>query len=498
MELKLGKTNILCLDTAMEEIQNCEQTQEIKLPDGMPDIGQILSSWGQVILRGKEWRGDSIAFSGGMMVWVLYEAEDGSGERCIDAWIPFQMKWDLPSGTPEGTIRMECRVRFVDARSVSARKIMVRAGIGALAVAMTPGSVEVFEPEEGMQDTQLLRSVYPVRLAKEAGEKTFLQDEELMLPDSAPQIDKLVYYRMEPRVQDKKVLANKVVFRGNTNLHILFWGESGQLCSWDFEVPFSQYADLSGEYGSDAQADFMLGTTSLDLDLDEEGHLHLKCGEVAQYLITDKQPVTLIEDAYSPGRELEIQQEMLEMPAILESRRETLYGEETIPGEGNVAADVSFLPDFPRQSRTDRGVEMEIPGMFQVLYYGEDGRLHSGSARWEGKQTVPADENSRILALPAAGIPQAVMGNGSILMKAELPVDMVTTTRQGIPMVTGVTLGQQQPLDPGRPSLILRRAGEKRLWDIAKSCGSTVEAIRKANDLTEEPAPNQMLLIPVP
>lgn len=497
MELKLGKTNILCLDTAMEEIQNSEQTQEIKLPDGMPDIGQILCSWGQVILRGKEWRGDCIAFSGGMMVWVLYEAEDGSGEKCIDAWIPFQMKWDLPAGTPEGSIRMECRTRFVDARSVSARKIMVRAGIGALAIAMINSSVEVYTPEEGTQDAQLLRSVYPVRLPKEAGEKTFLQDEELMLPDSAPQIDKLVYYRMEPRMQDKKVLASKVVFRGVTNLHILFWGDSGRLCSWDFEVPFSQYADLSGEYSSDAQADFLLCPTSLDVEMDDEGHLRLKCGVVAQYLITDKQPVTLIEDAYSPGRDLEIQQEMLEMPAILENRRETLYGEETIPGEGSEAADISFLPDFPRQNRTDSGVEMEVPGMFQVLYYGEDGRLHSGSARWEGKQTIPADENSRILAIPSSGTPQAVMGSGSIPMKAEMPMDMVTTTRQGIPMVTGVTLGQQRPLDPARPSLILKRAGEKRLWDIAKSCGSTVEAIRKANDLTEEPAPGQMLLIPV-
>lgn len=497
MELKLGKTNILCLDTALEEVQNSEASQEIKLPDAMPDIGQILSSWGQVILRGKEWRGDSIAFSGGMMVWVLYAPEDGSGEKCIDAWIPFQMKWDLPAGTPEGTIRIQCLTRFVDARPVSARKIMVRAGIGALAIAMTPGSVEVYTPEEGTQDTQLLRSVYPVRLPKEAGEKTFLQDEELSLPDSVPQIEKLVYYRMEPRLQDRKVLASKVVFRGVTDLHILFWAETGQLHSWDFEVPFSQYADLSGEYGSDAQADFLLCPTSLDLEVDDEGHLRFKCGVAAQYLITDKQPVTLIEDAYSPGRDLEIQQEMLEMPAILENRRETLYGEETIQGEANVAADVSFLPDFPRQNRTADGVEMEIPGVFQTLYYGEDGRLHAGSARWEGKQSIPADENSRILALPSSGTPQAVVGNGSILVKAEVPMDMVTTSRQGIPMVTGVTLGELRPADPGRPSLILRRAGEKRLWDIAKSCGSTVEAIRKANGLTEEPAPNQMLLIPV-
>lgn len=498
MELNFEKTMFSCLDPAVQEIQNSEQTQEIKLPDGMPDIGHILSAWGQVILRSKEWRSDSIAFSGGMMVWVLYAPEDGAGERCIDAWIPFQMKWDLPAGTPEGDIRVQCLPRFVDARSVSARKIMVRAGLTAMATAFAPKTVEVCIPDSVPAGVELLRSVYPVRLPVEAGEKTFLQDEDLTLPDSAPQPDQLIYYRMEPRIAEKKVLSNKVVFRGNTNLHVLYRSEEGQLHSWDYELPFSQYAELNGQHSTDAQADVLLSPTSLELELDDEGHLRLKCGIVAQYLITDKQQLELIEDVYSPGRELGMQMETLELPAVLENRRENVYGEQAISGEANIAADVSFLPEFPRQRRTENGVEMELPGTFQVLYYGEDGMLRSGTAHWEGQQSLNADGNSQIVAVPMPAQVQADTGNGSILAKMELPLEMTVTASQGIPMVTGVSLGEQRQADPGRPSVILRRAGEKRLWDIAKASGSTVEAIRRANNLQDEPAPNQMLLIPVP
>lgn len=497
MELNFEKTILSCLDTAVQEVLNSEQTQEIKLPDGMPDIGHILSAWGQVILRSKEWRSDSIAFSGGIMVWVLYAPEDGSPERCIDAWIPFQMKWDLPDGTPEGHIRIQCLPRFVDARSVSARKIMVRAGVAVMATALAPRSVEVYAPEEVPEGVELLRSVYPVRLPMEAGEKSFLQDEDLTLPDSAPQPDQLVYYQLNPRITDKKVLSNKVVFRGNTNLHLLYRSDEGQLHSWDYEVPFSQYVDLNGEHGSDALADILLSPTSLELEVDDEGHLRLKCGIVAQYLITDKQLLELIEDAYSPGRELELRTEMLEIPAVLENRRESIYGEQAISAEANVAADTNFLPDFPRQHRTENGVEMELPGTFQVLYYGEDGGLHAGTAHWEGRQSLNADLNCQITAVPMPFQAQASAGNGSILAKAELPLEITATAHQGIPMVTGVGVGEERRLDPGRPSLILRRAGDKRLWDIAKDSGSTMEAIRKANNLQEEPAPNQMLLIPV-
>jgi hypothetical protein len=51
--------------------------------------------------------------------------------------------------------------------------------------------------------------------------------------------------------------------------------------------------------------------------------------------------------------------------------------------------------------------------------------------------------------------------------------------------------------DPHRPSLILRRANGEDLWTIAKNCGSTVEAIEKANGLQQAPMPDQMLLIPI-
>lgn len=498
MELQFKKNRYSCLDTVLREVQNTEQTQEVKLPDGMPDIGHVLASWGQTILRSKEWRGDSVALSGGIMVWTLYAPEDGTAPQCIEGWIPFQMKWELPDHTPEGKIRIGCLTRFVDARSVSARKMMIRAGAAVMAEAFSPKELQTYTPDDIPENVELLRTSYPVRLPVEAGEKTFQMDEDLTLPASAPLPEKMVYYTLSPSVTDQKVLANKVVFRGNANLHILYISEEGQLHSWNFELPFSQFAELDGSYSTDAQMDMRLCPTGLELDLDDEGHMRLKCGIVGQYVVTEQQMLELVEDAYSPGRALHLQIEELELPAVLENRRENIYGEQTIPAEANMAADVSFLPDYPRQNRTENGVEMEIPGTFQVLYYGEDGILRSATGRWEGRHSVRADENSRITAVPMANSePEVLLGSGTMTARTEIPVQMFTTTASGIPMVTGFSMGEEMQQDSNRPSLILRRAGDARLWDIAKNSGSTVDAIRRANHLQDEPAPGQILLIPV-
>ena len=64
-------------------------------------------------------------------------------------------------------------------------------------------------------------------------------------------------------------------------------------------------------------------------------------------------------------------------------------------------------------------------------------------------------------------------------------------------LVCSLELGEQKKPDPNRPSLVLRRAGEDSLWQIAKLTGATVEGIMEANRLTGEPEPNRMLLIPI-
>ena len=497
MDVNFQNREDSCLRLAVREIQNSEQTQEIRLTEGMPDVGRILSSWGQPILRSKEWGADTLNYSGGMMVWVLYAPEDGSPERWIEGWIPFQLRWDVPEDLPEGQMRLRLMPRLVDARSVSPRKILVRAGMAVCAEAFVPTQIPVPELTDLPEGVELLRKTYPVRLMKEAGEKSFVLDEELTLPDDLPQPEQIVYYRVEPKVSDRKVLSEKVVFRGNANLHTLYRGEGGQLHSWDFDLPFSQYAELSGEYGQEAQADFALCPTSMELELDGEGHLRFKCGIAAQYCVTDREQLNVVEDAYSPSRELTIQTQGLEIPVILENRRETAYAQGSLSAAANTAVDVRFLPDFPRQKYREGGAELELPGVFQSLHYGEDGSLEAGTVRWDGTLSLNADEDTLLTAIPSPASLQSSVGSGQITMKAELPLELTAMASQQLPVVTGLTLGEERRPDPGRPSLIVRRAGSESLWQIAKASHSTVGSIREANGLQNEPAPGQLLLIPV-
>ena len=498
MELQFQKNLCPCLRTVLQEVRNLEQTQEIRLTEGMPDVGKVLSAWGQTVVRSREWNGDSLCVNAGVMVWVLYAPEEGSECRCVEGWIPLKIQWDLPEDCPQGRSRVRCLTRFVEARAVSARKLLVRAGAAAQAEAFVSAQAEIGVPQEIPEPVELLRRDYPLRLPREAGEREFLLEEELTVPASVPQIDRVLYYTLVPELAEQRVLGDKVVFRGTGNLHILYASPEGRLHSWDFPLTFSQYGDLEASYSPDADMDILLAVTALELEMGE-GRLRVRCGLTGQYRIFDVEMLELVEDAYCPGRDLEVHTEELELPVILETREERIAAEQSLAAEGSAAADVVFLPDFPRQRRTEEGVSMLLPGMFQVLYYDGAGALQSASARWEGEYSLPADQGCQVTAQPQplGAEPQILMGSGDMKLRGELPLHVTTAAPRGIPMVTGLTLGQDREPDPQRPSLILRRAGERGLWDIAKASGSTVEAIRQANHLQQDPSPGQMLLIPI-
>lgn len=496
MELEFEKQGISFLKPLLQEVQTQEQTQELRLSDGMPDLGRTLGTWGQVILRSKEWRGDRASISGGIMAFVLYAPEDGSEPRTLESWIPFQMKWDLPEGQREGELCIQCLMRFLDARVVSARKIMFRCGISAMARAYIPETAMVPVPGEMPEDIQLLKKRYPMRVLKTAGEKTFQMEEELSLPPSASDVKKLVSYTLEPRVSECRVSSGRLVFRGNALIHMVYIGEEGSLESVDLEVPFSQLAEPEGELGQDARCDLRMGVTALELDLDPEGKLHLKAGLLAQYQTDDRVMVEIVEDAYCPHREVVLKKQELEIPQILDQQRESVSVRQTIRQDAAKIADVTYLPDFPLQRRGE-GIQLELPGQFQVIWYDKEGKLQSSTARTEENWDTPAGENVRVNAtvLPGSS-PVATTGNG-LELKGETVLDATSSSDQGLPAVAGLTLAEEEAQEESRPSLILRRAGNAGLWQIAKSTGSTVSAIQKANGLDAEPAPQRILLIPV-
>lgn len=495
MQLTFKSTPLSYLQSRLRQVQNQEQTLELRLSEGMPDLGRLLLTGGQARLSSKQWRSDSVSITGGIQAWALYLPEDGSEPMLLEGWIPFQAKWNLPEHCREGILDARITLRNLDGRILSPRKVLLRASVALCAEALCPGEVSAYSPEEVPEGIHLLQKSYPVRLWQEAGEKVFSLEDSLADEGSLP--EKLLCCHMTPRLTEQTVAGDQLILRGILNVHYLGMDGEGKLHSGNLELPFAQLAQLDGEYDKEATANVSLSIAASDWQ-QEDQQLKIRCELVAQYRILGQCVLHLAQDAYSPRTQLQLQREELTLPALLDERTEQLEITQGLQLGAEQIVEVAFYPDEPVTYREADQLISELPGQIQVLYTDEHGSLQSLWEPFCGRWELPAGESCNLrLYCGLESVAAPVMQNGQVQLKAILKLEAGAWTEQSLPMVTGMELGEKRNPDPARPSVILRRAGEDTLWELAKGHGSTVDAICKANRLTGEPDPKQMLLIPV-
>lgn len=481
MELQWNKTACRYLQPQTLPVQNLEETMELRLSDELPDIGRVLCAWGQAVVRGKQWRSDSVTVTGGVNVSVLYLPEDGSALRCVEGWMPFQGKWNLPTSRREGTMRLSCLLSGLDARVLSPRKMMLRAGLSLAGQTLDPMEAVICSPAVLPAGVQVLTNHYPAVLPREAGEKNFAIDEQLRLPG----ITTWVHFSLQPVLTEQTVVGSRLVMRGMGRLHYCGMDEAGQLQFGQTEIPFAQFADLDQEY-EHGEGDVVLTVNSIEPEV-IDGGVVVQCGLTAQYLIKDRILLEIAEDAYSLNCQLDLSTQQLTLPMELESRRETL---EAFPqNKENQLIHMDFLPAQPQVFRERDSLYLELPGQLRMLYRDEEGALQSREESWCGKLEYAAAEN--ICLQPVVnGVELSAIG-------ATVTVGLQSWAEQAIPMICEITEGESIQPREDRPSVLLRPMDQPTLWELAKAVGSTMDAIVKANELSQEPQPGQMLLIPI-
>lgn len=485
MELGFEKMQLPYLRQLLSQTKEMELTQEVKLPEQLPDVRDILAAWGQVLIRSKEWRSNSIGINGGVLCWVMYVPEGEDMPRTVDAWLPFQMLLDIPESSDDGQIWVDPALKLVDARVTGAGRIMARACVNLQVKAAVPDNAQLYKLPLMEPDIQLLQKNVSLQLPCEAGEKSFVMDEEFSLEGDPA--EKLLYYTLQPVITEQKVMAGKLVFRGTAWIHGLYQTESGPQ-KFSVEIPFAQYVQLNMDYEPDAVAWVCPAVTGLEMDLTGENRVHMKAGIIGQYVIFESKQIPVVEDAYSTERNLVMQTHQLSLPNLVKTQKQPVFAD-FVSADDGMWIDGMFYADHPQMQRNSEDVQLDLRGRYQLLFRDDNGQVQGRAGKWEhtqkqaGEDGIPSD--MRLYAVSAAQ-PSGM----------ELEWELMTLEEMPIQTVSGLCLSEPEKSYEERPSLILRRKGGDSLWNIAKAAGSTVEKIMEANGLDGEPPADKMLLIP--
>lgn len=80
-------------------------------------------------------------------------------------------------------------------------------------------------------------------------EKPFTFSDEISLSGSKPEAEELLKCRAALRCSESKVIGNKLIFKGESQLQMLYRSSAGGLCTAEYELPFSQIMEITGGGG---------------------------------------------------------------------------------------------------------------------------------------------------------------------------------------------------------------------------------------------------------
>lgn len=152
------------------------------------------------------------------------------------------------------------------------------------------------------------------------------------------------------------------------------------------------------------------------------------------------------------------------------------------------------------QSRDGRRVTLTAEANVTVLYLTEDGARTSITRQLQAACPLELPEEASCSCHCGCTAPVfATPTTGGIEVRFPVGFRYTAMTSRTTAAVSAVHMDEGTPRDhSGQPSIVLRMVGNgERLWDIAKSYGTTAQDIMCANALEEDVAPEgQLLLIP--
>lgn len=501
MDMELQRTTLEGYRLVYHTMLTQEETLESIVPDACPDISRIVSAAGRAFLKKKGAAEGTVSLSGTACVTVLYIPEGESMPRSLEIFIPFQCTRDQPQFHADCLIQASGGTVSADARTINPRKLMVRVGLGFQIKVFDREQTELCSDVSGGDAAALEKRFITGKrcVVQEVEEKPFSFSDVLRPPASKPEIDELLYYRPEVGTIDAKFIGRKLVLKGDIQLRILY--RSGDsLIPAQFELPYSQIMDM-GAGTEEGEPEVMIALQNMECRF-QNGELEVTLDGLAQAVLRTQQAFTLIDDVYSTSLPLDTERSAYRICAMEErdSRREMARQlcKTDIPAKQVLDCCVS-VGSFTGQT-VEKGMEWTAQINANILYVSEDDALCSAG------YTIPV---SSALETPegcgcscqcrTVGEATAVPVTDGLEVRVEAEFQWNITREDQVQCVTAVRQGVLPSGEVMRPSVIVRQVGSgESLWDIAKSCGSTIRDICSANELASEDIPaGTLLLIPI-
>lgn len=506
MDFRVSPTAVPVCETLADTFSEQPVDGDFVLPDYCPDIAAVLKCTLTATVQSRQLSTDRLLADGTAQVQVLYLDEERRCVRFCEFSQPFSASFPLPA-VPSGTlVHLSAKTDYVNCRAVSPRRLDVHGAFTLKLRVMAAGEQNAVSAVSGdgvYMRRRPIHSTVPAAMA----EKPFTVSEVLEPGEGKRPAEQMLRTSVVPVVTDCKVLANKAILKGELFVRALYVTDAaaGAIDAAEGRIPFSQILDMEGlseEWVCDADVALLSADVHMDTSQGgETGLLAVNVKLLATLCGWRETAAEVVGDAYSVHCPLMCETATLVTADFDGVRRDDRNVRQSfeLPSETvQEVLDVWCEPSGVGMSGDGDGVSLDGRLLWCMLVRDRDGTL----SYYERAETfsLPYEDGGRD-ETPDMRITHTSfqMGSG----KLELRADM-TVTRRCLQTATSTVLSTATadetaayPPDKAALKICYANRGES-LWEIARRCRTSVEAVMEENHLTGDTlAADTMLLIPL-
>lgn len=509
MELNLQRQTItineIVYDGQVEQPIECDAL----LPDYCPDIVAILKCSVSTHIGSSNVNGDRMTVEGIAAAHVYYTGENGQ-IRHAEYKIPFAKSVELRMAVKTPVISVIPSVDYVNCRAVNQRRIDLRGAL-TLHIKISDRKEQDIVSDVQGNGMQLRRDMVKTTEIVNQTQFPFSINEELELGFGKNQIGSIIRCDSRVNMQDYKVIAGKVVIKGDFMLHILYQPLDGDGPPeiMEYSLPISQIADSDGT-DEECVCDVKLMIASFDVQpkAGEDGEYRafsLDAQVVAFITAHRHMEVPVASDCYSTAFESSCKPTKITFLRLVDIINEIVMHKTTLDLPEDVESVLDAWCEVEDVSWKQTDVSLQIGlrltvGMFarmqdgQCLYFEQSGEI---------EQTVPITGEWGDLSFePSADVISSaynLVGKEKIDIRCEVAIRgcVYATIHQSA--IGEITLDESKAKvkETNKLYIYYADAGES-IWDIAKRYNTSANAIWEENSTTQDTLPHkQMLLIPI-
>lgn len=488
------------LDTAAEQSLELD----FLLPDYEPEVFRLLKTRVQPVIQQIHVNGNRLELGGVCNISVFYLGEDQSTLQATRQSAPFSKTLELKrEAGPDSTVQCIPRCYFVNARAVSSRRLEVRCGISLRTKVMDQTVRPVITEADGIQIHKTSVNCCGERIT---AMKSCTMSEDLELGQAKPAFHSLLDTSYQITLTEKKIMANKMIIRGDLLTRILYCPEGGgKPETMEWSEPVSQIIDLPGideEYTCDVQAGQVNGTFET---MRGDGECRTLSAEWTMLFaaVCDKNEEKVVtDDGFSCQFASSPVTEIVPLNRIAAAVNQTVPVTTTMAIQ-QIESLLSILTSMGESSCRFEDGKLILSGTVEVtvLYCTPDGIMTADkSVLFESVLDAPSGvENvsfSPAITVSSAG---GTLNSDGIDLRLQLSVSGTLYQTVQARLLTDMQVDENQPLSRSDAALrICYAEPQENLWEIAKRCRTSLSAIMEENGLqSERVSQRQMLLIPM-